>query len=218
MIVSQKIAIGAEVSDDYVTFFTKDASAILTLDKLWLEAKSDNQGDWMNVINSLKLNVVIKQLTNGKLSPSQSIRIDVKGDPKQKLPIVDLNRQINMLNQPEMTHDTDFLIDIFLSGILGIGLYNVFLEMSFDDTQLEVIDSYDASNPVIIDGVNCRQIKAQVKKMDPSLEDYHDILWLCKKLQKKTTQRGGYSGGCFKRINYNTGLSKNDWWRQIVKL
>jgi hypothetical protein len=185
MIVTQKIALTSEVYEDYVSFLTKDADAILSLDKLWLEGNSDNSGDWMNVINSLKLNVVIKQLTNGKLSSSQSIRIDVKGDPKQKLPIVDLNRKINILNQPEMTHGTDFLIDIFLSGRLGIGLYNVFLEMSFDDTQMEVIDSYDAVNPVIIDGLNCRPIKAQVKRMDASLEDYHDILWLCKKLQKQ---------------------------------
>jgi hypothetical protein len=185
MIVSQKIAISEEVSDDYVTFFTKDASAFVALDKLWLEAKSDNQGDWMHVINSLKLNVVVKQLTSGKLSSTQSIRIDVKGDPKQKLPIVNLNRQINILNQPEITHGSDFLIDIFLSGRLGIALYNVFLEMSFDDTQMEVIDSYDAGNPVIIDGLNCRPIKAQVKRMDASLEDYHDILWLCNKLQKQ---------------------------------
>lgn len=148
MIITKRISLNTDLFYDFVSFLIKDSNAILSIDKFWLEPKSDEAIDWVGVINSTQLKIITKQITNGIIEIQKSFKIDIKVDPFQKFPIVDLKKQIYGNRPSDFSNETQFFFDVFLDFGKGSRSYNMFLQMSFDDICLEIKDFYDESNPI----------------------------------------------------------------------
>lgn len=181
---TKTIVLDKAVYADYVSYSTNSLNGTVQLDKIWLEPITELGKNWHLVLNGANLVVCIKKNINGILIASHSYKVESKVDPNQKQPVIDLNHVISLQNETIDNEPISYIVEVSLHARIGIEVYRLYLQMSYDKAYVEVIDSYEIDNPLIIDGKNCRVIKAKVKQFTVDLE-YHDIIWLCKALEKK---------------------------------
>jgi hypothetical protein len=179
---------------DYISFTTNSIESIIKIDKIWLQPKTNEDSNWSSVLNNAIVRVFIYKNPNTVDQVKTYYDVDIKVDPYQKQPCIELNHVIKY-DDTIFKNDTssNYLIEVVFKLKLGLGIYNALLQLSYDENTVLLVDYNKSLNEMATNQISdqlsnylrTRKIKTYLKLESSStapFESHHFLIYTCNSL------------------------------------